>query len=228
MSSENNRFINKENTSYFKIMSNTNYFYTFMKDDNDKFEMLLTLYKKFNISKTIIYSKPETARTLYSKLIFQDFTSSIVQSCYDKSVNKIDFEKFKSGKTRILVSDYCIDVKIAYLSLIIYYDVDFTFKDLSNNNFYHNTGNIIVFVKNENKEIFLNNIEENMLPFETLNVKDLSLPTIDAKLDDEKLKKDLVKDIDYLKKDKEKDKEIDEEKMEVKTVEKLFKMKINI
>ena len=207
------------------IMSNTNYFYIFMKDDNDKFEMFLTPYKKFNISKTIIYCKPETAPTLYSKLTFQDFTSSIVQKRYDKSINKIDFEKFKSGKTRILVSDYSIDVKIAYLSLIIYYDIEFTFKDLSNNNFYHNTGNIITFVKNNDKETFMNNIEENMLPFETLNVKDLSLPTIDAKLDEEKLKNDLIKDMDHVKKEAiEKEKDIHDEELDVKTVEQIFKV----
>ena len=149
--------------------NNVKYYYIPVDNEIDRFNTLLSVFSESNINKSLIYVSSEKINLLYSKLYFNDFSSSIVCSKYHTKYTNTDLYRFIQGETRVLITDKQVapHIKIPYLSLVIYYNLTNTF---TVDNFIHNIGSVLVLCPKNRIDDFLGS-KENIC-FEEINISD--------------------------------------------------------
>lgn len=117
----------------------------------ERFELLLQILKKNKNNKTIIIIKQKSINMLYSKLLFQDYDLSLINSKYYVKYNKGELEKFKNGNANILIVDRLLTSydNIRDLNMVIYYDL-FTNSVEKNINLHSNANSVVVFIQSDN------------------------------------------------------------------------------
>ena len=117
----------------------------------ERFERLLDILKENKNNKTIILIKQKSINTLYSKLLFQDYDLSLINSKYYVKYNKGELEKFKNGNSNILIIDRLLTSyeNIRDLNMVIYYDL-FINSVEKNINLHSNANSVIIFIQSDN------------------------------------------------------------------------------
>ena len=98
-------------------MNSVKYKYIIANTEIERFSILLTIFHKVNINKSLIYVNNDKLNTLYSKLHFNDFSVSIVSGKYFAKYTNVDLHRFIRGDTRVLLTDKLLadNIKIPYL-----------------------------------------------------------------------------------------------------------------
>lgn len=153
-------------------MSNVKYNYIVANNEIDRYNILLTVFQKVNINKSLIYVNTDKMNLLYSKLYFNDFSVSIVNSKYFAKYTNVDLHRFIRGETRVLLTDKTLPnyIKIPYMSLAIFYNLQDYCKV---ENFIHDIGSVLVFVSASKLDDFLKRTVD--LNFQEIKESDLTI-----------------------------------------------------
>jgi len=100
--------------------------YIQIENDHNKFEVICDLYSSISVTQTIIYcnSIPRVER-LYEDMIKENYPVSFIHSGLDKELRNKNFNEFKNGKTRILISTDITSrgIDIQQVSTVINFDL---------------------------------------------------------------------------------------------------------
>ena len=101
-------------------------YYINIDNDQNKFDVICDLYSSLTVSQTIIYcnSIPRVER-LYNDMIKENYPVSYIHSGLDKETRNNNFNEFKSGKKRILISSDITSrgIDIQQVSTVINFDI---------------------------------------------------------------------------------------------------------
>ena len=100
--------------------------YIQIENDHNKFEVICDLYSSISVTQTIIYcnSIPRVER-LYEDMIKENYPVSFIHSGLDKELRNKNFNDFKNGKTRVLISTDITSrgIDIQQVSTVINFDL---------------------------------------------------------------------------------------------------------
>ena len=101
-------------------------FYVALEDDETKYLTLKDLYTKISISQCIIYCNTnKRVDVLYNNMINDDFPVCKIHSNMDKQERTDNYNEFKNGKYRVLISSNLTarGIDIQQVSTVINYDI---------------------------------------------------------------------------------------------------------
>ena len=138
-----------------------------LKEEN-KFNILLNLYKVMDIGKTIIFCEDQQTKNYLNKNLSElNFSCNLLNEDNNKIISN-----FKKGQIRILISTFdenLEDIRINDDTIIINYqmpkDIDTFLKSFGRNEFFGKEGIIINFVTEKDKDIIsiLEKLNENII-----------------------------------------------------------------
>lgn len=101
-------------------------FYIAVDDDNSKYECIKDLFSSFSISQSIIYCNSTLrVQELYDSMNNDNFPVGIIHSNMEKHERTKNFNDFKSGKNRVLISSNVTarGIDIQQVSTVINFDI---------------------------------------------------------------------------------------------------------
>lgn len=103
-----------------------NQYYIALEDDAGKYECIKDLFETFSISQCIIYCNSiKRVEDLYAEMIKDNFPVGQLHSNMDKQERTDNFNEFKSGKVRVLISSNVTarGIDIQQVSTIVNFDI---------------------------------------------------------------------------------------------------------
>tara|TARA_Y100000389_G_scaffold203290_1_gene251274 strand:+ start:10517 stop:11728 length:1212 start_codon:yes stop_codon:yes gene_type:complete len=103
-----------------------NQYYIGVEEDNSKYECIKDLFASFSISQSIIYcNSTSRVQELYDSMINDNFPVGLIHSNMEKQERTKNFNDFKSGKNRVLISSNVTarGIDIQQVSTIINFDI---------------------------------------------------------------------------------------------------------
>ena len=101
-------------------------YYIALRNDNDKFDVLKDLFSHISLSQCIIYCNSVRRVTdLYRAMIADGFSVCCIHSSMDKSDREREFQQFRSGGYRVLISSNVTarGIDIQQVSTVINFDI---------------------------------------------------------------------------------------------------------
>ena len=101
-------------------------FYIAVDDDNTKYDCIKDLFSSFSISQSIIYcNSTSRVQELYDSMNNDNFPVGIIHSNMEKQERTKNFNDFKSGKNRVLISSNVTarGIDIQQVSTVINFDI---------------------------------------------------------------------------------------------------------
>jgi translation initiation factor 4A len=101
-------------------------YYIALRHDNDKFEVLKDLFSYISLSQCIIYcNSVRRVSDLYQSMIADGFSVCCIHSSMDRIERDREFQEFRSGKYRVLISSNVTarGIDIQQVSTVINFDI---------------------------------------------------------------------------------------------------------
>lgn len=101
-------------------------YYIALRNDNDKFDVLKDLFSYISLSQCIIYcNSVRRVEDLYQSMIDDGFSVCCIHSSMDRVERDREFQEFRSGKYRVLISSNVTarGIDIQQVSTVINYDI---------------------------------------------------------------------------------------------------------
>ena len=103
-------------------------FYVVLNNYSWKYDVLLDLYKSISLSQCIIYlNSKRSLNNLLDRLSSDEYPVSYIHGDLSANERKDEMEKFRTGKTRIMLSTDLLSrgIDIQQLSLVINFDIPY-------------------------------------------------------------------------------------------------------
>jgi len=103
-------------------------FYVLLNTYSWKYDVLIDLFKSISLNQSIIYlNSKKSLNNLYTQLSNDEYPVSYIHGDLSSSERKEEMDKFRSGKTRIMLSTDLLSrgIDIQQLSLVINFDIPF-------------------------------------------------------------------------------------------------------
>jgi translation initiation factor 4A len=101
-------------------------YYIALRNDNDKFDVLKDLFSYISLSQCIIYcNSVRRVEDLYQSMIDDGFSVCCIHSSMDRVERDREFQEFRSGKYRVLISSNVTarGIDIQQVSTVINFDI---------------------------------------------------------------------------------------------------------
>lgn len=101
-------------------------YYIALRNDNDKFDVLKDLFSYISLSQCIIYcNSVRRVEDLYKSMIDDGFSVCCIHSSMDRIERDREFQEFRSGKYRVLISSNVTarGIDIQQVSTVINFDI---------------------------------------------------------------------------------------------------------